>query len=640
MFSGITIQFLLILFPIAGFLGLLVYLHTRFSEDGGRQNVLRAAIAYGTYQVLTLEILSLVKGVTALGLSLAWSMLIAAVAIWVILRRRKGLPVRFPVLSWPADWASWMMFTVVLIVLGVTFIVAWVTPPQTWDSLTYHVARIAHWAQNRSIGHYITGIERQNSMSPGAEMLSLGFYVLINSVRLGNMAQWLAMLCSLVAASVVARYLGVNAFGQWLSAAIVATIPIGIVESSSSISDYVAALWTICVVAEMLAYLKNNRTHSLVFVGLAAGLGFLTKPIVIMYLLAFALWLGILLLHRQGVVGVLKWTGAGIALVVLINAGYLTRNYRTYGSFSNPVDFKNHTNQLLTPAGFISNVVKNLGLHAGLPYQPYNEFLELQVLKIHVKLGVDIQDPRTTGDGTFAIMKPITREDLSSNPYHAYLMVITVPFILIFGKKFGTTGVLYTLVSGIAFIAHCGFFRWHIFNGRYHLIFFVLFAPVLALLWGQVRPRAVGVTVGVSLFVLTLPWLLSIDSRPLIPTANSLVKGSILTTSQDRLIFSNLSSENLEERTEVVRHILEHDCSSIGMMLWGDDGEYLFWWLLGTPRNDLRIEWIVSGTPSARYKPSNFQPCAVVCQGCDRSQTIRGNLFDGNYGNIELFLKP
>ena len=303
MVSDITIQFLLIVFPVAGFLSLLTFLNTRFVEDGGLQNVLRTVIAYAVYQVLVLEALSLVKGVTALGLALGWSLLIAAVAIWGFFQRRNGLQLHFPSFAWPAGWASWLMFVLVLVVAVITFIIAWVTPPQTWDSLTYHMPRIAHWAQNRSIGHYISGIERQNSMSPGAEMLSLGFYALINSARLGNMVQWFAMLFSLVAASVVVRHLGADAFGQWLAVAIAATIPLGIVESSSSITDYVAALWTICAAAEMLAYLKTNRVRSLVFVSLAAGLGFLTKPIVLMYLLVFALWLGILLLRRQGMIG-------------------------------------------------------------------------------------------------------------------------------------------------------------------------------------------------------------------------------------------------------------------------------------------------------------------------------------------------
>jgi len=42
-------------------------------------------------------------------------------------------------------------------------------------------------------------------------------------------------------------------------------------------------------------------------------------------------------------------------------------------------------------------------------------------------------------------------------------------------------------------------------------------------------------------------------------------------------------------------------------------------------RPDLRIEWIVGGTPSERFSDSAFAPCAIVCEACEeQGQTIRG----------------
>jgi hypothetical protein len=54
-------------------------------------------------------------------------------------------------------------------------------------------------------------------------------------------------------------------------------------------------------------------------------------------------------------------------------------------------------------------------------------------------------------------------------------------------------------------------------------------------------------------------------------------------------------------------------CTSVGVMLSGDAAEYPLWPLLGDPKERIRIEWLVAGTPSARYRDPNFQPCAVVC---------------------------
>jgi hypothetical protein len=59
--------------------------------------------------------------------------------------------------------------------------------------------------------------------------------------------------------------------------------------------------------------------------------------------------------------------------------------------------------------------------------------------------------------------------------------------------------------------------------------------------------------------------------------------------------------------------MLEQDCRTIALVLRGSAAEYPFWVLMGAPRDDLEIEWIVAGTPSAQFRDTQFQPCAVIC---------------------------
>lgn len=52
----------------------------------------------------------------------------------------------------------------ILLVIGIIVLfLALVTTPNNWDSMTYHLPRIVHWAQNRSVGHYATNSIRQIS---------------------------------------------------------------------------------------------------------------------------------------------------------------------------------------------------------------------------------------------------------------------------------------------------------------------------------------------------------------------------------------------------------------------------------------------------------------------------------------------
>jgi hypothetical protein len=67
--------------------------------------------------------------------------------------------------------------------------------------------------------------------------------------------------------------------------------------------------------------------------------------------------------------------------------------------------------------------------------------------------------------------------------------------------------------------------------------------------------------------------------------------------------------------------------------------EYPLWSLLGAPRQDLKIEWLVAGTASARYSDAGFTPCAVVCEKCPESwSTVRGLPERYHYGSFRLYL--
>lgn len=52
------------------------------------------------------------------------------------------------------------------------------TIPYNWDSMTYHLPRIAYWRQNRSIAHYATNCIRQISSPVLAEFVNLHVYIL------------------------------------------------------------------------------------------------------------------------------------------------------------------------------------------------------------------------------------------------------------------------------------------------------------------------------------------------------------------------------------------------------------------------------------------------------------------------------
>jgi hypothetical protein len=540
-------QILLSLLPLLALACAFIYLSNRHPADQGRRILLHAVIWLACYLALGLELLSIIKGITILGLVLTWLAPCVAFVGWLWHKRMAGERVKLPAIKFPAKWWNRFLLLIISGVLAITALVAWITPPQTWDSLTYHLSRVAHWAQNQSIWHYTTGIDRQTSMPPGAEEWVLNNYVLTQSDRLSNFPQWFAMLGSLIGISLIARYLGAKSGGQWLAAAFAATIPMGIVEASSTITDYVATFWVVCVVVECVAFYRDSQNRSLVYLSLAAGLALLTKPISVPFMIPFGLWLAYMLVKRQGVVKSLKWAGIAVLVIGLLNAGYLVRNTLTYGALSNPVDFETHYNQLHTVQGFIATLLKNVGMHVGLPrLEGVNHAWYLLILKTVVKLGLDINDPRMTAVGYFHVSAPTTYEDVASNPYHAYLIFFLFIAIFFLVKKSGRQLLIYGLLAASTFLLFSLIYKWNAFGTRYDLAFFVLFAPAAGMILEQVDRYKVGYALSALLLIGSFPWLFGINSRPLIPKLGyGVTQKSILVDTRQDLYFANAIGERM-----------------------------------------------------------------------------------------------
>ena len=74
------------------------------------------------------------------------------------------------------------------IIIALVGTVALLSPPNTWDVMTYHLPRIVHWLQNRSVAFYPTHEPRQLFMPPWAEFAVLHFHALFGDDRLDNLS--------------------------------------------------------------------------------------------------------------------------------------------------------------------------------------------------------------------------------------------------------------------------------------------------------------------------------------------------------------------------------------------------------------------------------------------------------------------
>ncbi|MBM2842180.1 MAG: 2 protein [Anaerolineales bacterium] len=587
--------------------------YARFPSWGFKKSFLRGSVAWGVYLVLSTEFLSIAHWLTAPALAGLW--MVPPVALIASLPRLsipRGLPKPFGV-KWPRSAFSRACLIIIALVVLVTSVIAWVAPPNTYDSLTYHMSRVAHWAQNGSIGPFATGILRQAYMSPGAEMIVLHLYVLAGGDRLANFAEWFAMIACIIGAAKIAADLGATDKGQWMAGLFVATLPMGIAQASSTMTDYIVAWWVVCAAAEVSESLTYSpKPEHIVVMGSAAGLALVTKPTGAVFLAPFAVIACWMLVRnfrpeKAFLVGVV-----GVASILLLNAGYISRNLWVFGGpFGSPNQAGMFTNEILSWRVVLSNVLRNASLHAGTSWDWLNDQLYWGLAKVHVKLGLGLDDPRTSWHDFFAVRPPEPAENSIGNTWQAALAVLGAGTAVVKRSKRNKALLEYlALVSG-SFVIFNMVFKFDMLGSRYHMPFFVLLAPVVGAslsTWRNWLQWPALVLLAISAF----QPLLFLQERPLLASDGN---SSILAQPREHLYLRGISPADVY--AEFTARIQESGCSSIGLSLRGDTPEYPIWVLMGAPRNDLVFDWIIArGDPTGNLRRAGFHPCAVICQHC------------------------
>jgi hypothetical protein len=230
------------------------------------------AALLGVALTLITEGLSLVGGVARGWLVVSW-VLVVGIGLWA--RRRR--PVE-PTPSPSAPSIPRLALGAIGMILAVTAAIAFLAPPNNWDSMTYHMPRVAHWSQAGSVANYPTHILRQLWLGPGAEFAVTHLYVLAGGDRLANLVQWLAFAGCIVGSAVVARALGGGPAAQGLAAVACATLPMAISQASSTQNDLVGSFWLLSLGYWVLRFRAAPSMSAAVLVGVSAGLGVPRSP--------------------------------------------------------------------------------------------------------------------------------------------------------------------------------------------------------------------------------------------------------------------------------------------------------------------------------------------------------------------------
>ena len=480
---------------------------------------LSACVIWGLWTTIITEALSVFHAINYWTIAGLWGMAAAGAFFYWMKWNRISSPLRLSLTRDNFSPFEISLLIAMAIIAALTAIIAWYAPPTTWDSFVYHMARIMHWIQNKSVDFYPTHILRQLHMNPWNEYAIMQFQILHKDDRFANLVQWFSMVGSLIGTSLIARQFGGTQREQIIASVITATIPMGIIQASSTQNDYTTAFWMVCFVNFGLAYKKDTSVQNAFFTGSALGLAILTKATAYIFAFPFVLWIGISVLQKFRLKSFKSLAIIGI-LTIALNTPHYIRNYDLYGSplgpgREAPVGF-DYANNIFTAPALASNIVRNIGVHLGTPYSAVNEFVEKQIYKFHEIIGISPNDPRTTWTDTeFHILPIIISDTYGSAFLHVFLIFFSM-IIYLKQKKWGDQPwYMLALIGG--FVLFCAYLKWQPWLGsRLHLSFFVLWSPCIGIIICRIKNQNVIRAVLLILLITAVPWIISHNLRPLL----------------------------------------------------------------------------------------------------------------------------
>lgn len=163
--------------------------------------------------------------------------------------------------------------------------------PNTYDSLTYHMARVAHWIQNQSIAYYPTNISRQNEMSPGAEYVIFFLQLLAGNDRLAVLPQFVSYIFLAFGLVYLLRVYRIPKKSVPALVLLSMSTPMAVLQATTTQNDLVCSLTVLAILISLSRLLRGKvkrlRTSEYVLICLSISVGYLVKPTSLLFAFPF-----------------------------------------------------------------------------------------------------------------------------------------------------------------------------------------------------------------------------------------------------------------------------------------------------------------------------------------------------------------
>ena len=350
-----------------------------------------------------------------------------------------------------------------------------------------------------------------------AEYMILHLQLLTRSDRFANLIQWSGFLVLIIAVSDSARLLGASRRGQLSAGLFTATLPMAILQSSSTQNDLITSLFCILFANYLVRLLQTRSWTAVILAGYSLGLSLLTKGTAYLFCAAIGLAFSLAFMVAKEIQlksRLVFQLGLVVLVGLTLNIGFYARNQSLY---SNPLSTE--TNRVvvdnISARGLCANLLRNGSMHLAVPNPSRNQQLT-GLISTH--LGNLVSDPGTTYAGSDFEIRYLINEDESGNLLHFLIIFLALVKIPVNWKTGDQLQRIWAIAVILAVILFSGLLKWQPWGSRLQLPIFTLGAPLVGSLIHKTRKtKLLPLVLSVLLIVYSLPFLFLNDSRPLVP---------------------------------------------------------------------------------------------------------------------------
>ncbi len=465
---------------------------------------------------ISTELLSVFNAITPLALGIFW-LTVLCVGSYLLWRNR---PFR---VWWGQDFGQLSLGNGVLLLLSCVIVslpllfLAVYAPPNNVDSHNYHLTRVVMWLQNHNVGHFPTIHVQQLYHNIMSEYLLLHVLALSGHDYFVNVVQWGAMLGSVAGVGIIAKQLGLGSKAQVLVSILQLTLPIGILEATTTQNDYVATFFFISFLYFGLRLMRNFSWQDVGWMSVSLALGGFTKYPIFFYAFPYCIWLGVQILRKKGLKTAILTFGIALSTLMLVFGPFFYRNYTLFGSvlspkLNSPLFVENIATEQYCFTCTLSSIAKNIGLHLGLPSAGYNAKIDVLMAKFHTLIGAEINNPKLSLDNYRTQF--VIQEDMSGN-FLLLVAIVIAGIWLLFQKNYSVyKGIMICALIGFAIF--CSAAKFQFWSSRTHMPVFAQGTILVGLLGSKLSDKW-RLGLGYFFILTAIPYIVDNFNKPLFP---------------------------------------------------------------------------------------------------------------------------